>query len=165
MEYPKRKHPRLDNYDYSLPGYYYATIHIRSSQSLLSHIEMNQDGLVVKLTALGMIARNQLLDLENRYLYVKVDKYVVMPTHIHAIFSLSGKEAERPGLTDIICAYKSLTTREVNQKLHTPGTRLFQTSFYETVLRNERSYQECWRYIDENPRKWMLKEDMPEFAP
>ena len=33
---------------------------------------------------------------------------------------------------------------------------MFQTSFYEEVLRNEKAYQECWRYIDENPLKWLL---------
>ena len=57
---------------------------------------------------------------------------------------------------DIVGAYKSLTTRAINQKQNTPGRKQFQTSFFETVLRSERAYQECWRYIDENPLKWLL---------
>ena len=57
---------------------------------------------------------------------------------------------------EVVGAYKSITTRECNRIMGTPGQPLFQTSFYESVLRNEKAYQECWRYIDENPLKWAL---------
>ena len=66
------------------------------------------------------------------------------------------RASPRPTLADIMCAYKSLTTRELNRAFQTPGKKWFQTSFYETVLRNEQAYQECWKYIDDNPMKLML---------
>ncbi len=88
-----------------------------------------------------------------------------MPTHIHVIIRLLPGNGARRGLTDIICAYKSLTTRMVNQKMGMQGAKLFQTSFYETVLRNERAYQKCWQYIDDNPMKWYLNEEQSEFEP
>ena len=88
---------------------------------------------------------------------MKLDKYVIMPTHIHAILTLT--EGGGVTLTGIVGAYKSLMTRVLNQLYGTPGRKRFQTSFYETVLRNEKAYQECWRYIDENPDKWSLKPD------
>ena len=37
--------------------------------------------------------------------------------------------------------------------------KLFQTSFYESVLRNEQAYRECWQYIEENPAKWLLNSE------
>ncbi len=165
MEKPKRKHPRLKNYDYSLPGYYYVTIHTNDSEYRLSTVGRTADPAgeaVLKLTKLGEIAQRQLLELEGRYPCVKIDKFVIMPTHIHAIIQLGDKAAgasPRPTLMEVIQVYKSLTTRLCNQLNQTPGRKLFQTSFYETVLRNERAYQECWRYIDDNSAKWLISPD------
>ena len=164
MDLPKRKHPRLKTYDYSLTGHYYITIHIEKNAPLLSYIERENflGQASVQLTATGKILQEQLYLLEQRFPYVKIDKYVIMPTHIHAIVAF-GKETTgdslRPTLTDVVCAYKSLATREVNRTNQTPGRKLFQISFYETVLRNEKAYQECWQYIDENPIKWLLYKD------
>lgn len=159
-QYPKRKHPRLKCYDYTLPGYYHATIHTTENGPALSKVvpTANPVGAAVILTGLGRIAKQQLLELEQRYGHVKIDKYVIMPNHIHVIIRLTdygyGLEP-RPSLMDVLCAYKSLTTRLCNQALGTPAKKLFQTSFYETVLRTERAYQECWLYIDGNPGKWL----------
>ncbi len=141
MEYSQRKHTRLSYYNYSQPGCYYVTIHVQDASVCLSNIGMEDGQAKVQVTALGALATQQLFDLENRYPFVKIEKYVIMPTHIHSIFQLLPREAMRPGLTDIICTYKSMTTRIGNQALNTPGRKLFQTSFYETVLRNQRAYQ------------------------
>ena len=97
--------------------------------------------------------------LERRYSYVRIDKYVVMPTHMHVIFQLLDGALPRPGLTDIVGVYKSLVTRAVNAVHNTPGRKQFQRSFYETVIRSEKAYQSCWKYIDENPDKWGMQEE------
>ena len=84
-----------------------------------------------------------------------------MPTHIHAIIVLTSETtgaSPRPTLTDIICAYKSLTTRICNQTDNAAGRKIFQTSFYEKVLRSENGYREAWQYIDENPAKLSLQD-------
>lgn len=101
-----------------------------------------------------------LLLLEQRYPYVKSDKYVFMPTHVHVIIRLYDGAIPRPGLNDIVGAYKSLATRAINIVRNTPGQSQFQRSFYETVIRSENAYQSCWRYIDENPEKWGMQEDV-----
>lgn len=162
MGYPQRKHPRLKDYDYSLPGYYYVTVHIQKDGDLLSRIVPGR----VILTPLGKLARQQLLALEERYAYVKIDKYIIMPTHIHAIIILKESGAiKRPDLPRIVGTFKSITTRLYHQMNGTSGRPLFQVSFYEEVLRGERAYQEAWRYIDENPSKWLLHENEDLQAP
>ena len=157
MFFEDRKHPRLKNYDYSLPGYYYVTIHNEKGAPNLSSVRQDTPAqpAQIRLTAWGKVAQQQLWDLENRYPYIKIDKYVIMPTHIHAIVVLLPGPCPRPTLIQIIQAYKSLTTRACNQYFQTPGKRQFQTSFYESVLRNETAYQACWEYIDGNPAKWL----------
>lgn len=164
MEYPKRTHPRLA-YNYSLPGYYYVTIHVQNSAICLSQIHDTVSGADIQLTKLGQIAETQLFELEKRYAYVKILKHVMMPTHIHAIIQLELGDTVRPGLTDIVCAYKSLTTRICNQEGSAAGRKLFQTSFYERILRNENDFQKCWQYIDQNPIKWIMNDHGSEFEP
>ena len=157
MEYANRKYPRLKHYDYRLPGYYYVTIHMsENTQALSSVTQVPEPGCAaIQLTAVGEIAQAQLLELESRYPFVRIDKYVIMPTHIHAIIQLIAGELPRADLPAIVGAYKSLTTIAINKSLHTQGKKWFQRSFYDTVLRNETAYQECWQYIDRNPAKWI----------
>ena len=78
-----------------------------------------------------------------------------MPNHIHAIFLLDAGTAGAsppPTVMDIVCAYKSLTTREC--KKVSPIPKLFQTSFYEHVIRGREEHLEIAKYICENPMGW-----------
>ena len=162
MELPRRKHTRLKEYDYSLPGYYFVTIHLAEETVRLSTVGrgLAPAETVVKLTTAGRLAKEQLLQLEKRYDFLKVDKYVIMPNHIHVIFCFLEEPAgasPRPTLMDVVCAYKSLFTRLWNKADNKPGRKLFQTSFYEHVIRNEAAYLECWNYIEGNPGKWLAQ--------
>ena len=154
---PKRKHPRLKQYDYSTAGAYFITICTHNRRCLLSHIVGR--GLApaeIQHTVYGQIAREQLISLEKRYPSVKIDQYVIMPNHIHAILMLeeSAGASPRPTITDIVCAYKSLTTRAC--KKAQPIDKLFQASFYEHVIRGQKDYNEIAEYIQNNPKQWEL---------
>jgi len=157
MELPKRKLNRLKNYDYSTNGAYFVTICTDNRKSLLSHIYVGQ-GLAPaanKLSIYGKIAEEQLLTLEDRYPTVTIDKYVIMPNHIHVIIWLNNETAGAspcPTLSDVICAFKSLTTRYCKQKHDIP--KIFQTSFHDHIIRDEQDYLKIWEYIDTNPIKW-----------
>ncbi|MBQ8288074.1 MAG: hypothetical protein IJX76_04800 [Clostridia bacterium] len=76
----------------------------------------------MELTEYGKIAEEQLLLIERRYPTVKIEKYVIMPNHIHFILVIANEAAgavvcamrnyhPRPTVMDVVCAYKSLTTR------------------------------------------------------
>ena len=58
----------------------------------------------------------------------------------------------RPTIMDIVCTYKSLTTREC-KKLY-PIKKLFQTSFYDHIIRDKEDYNEIVKYIHKNPMLW-----------
>ena len=109
----------------------------------------------VELTKFGEIAKKQLMSLEERYPCIKIDQYVIMPNHIHIILILQKKAAgasPRPTVMDIICTYKSLTTKECKNIGF--KEKLFQTSFFEHVIRDRRDYDEITKYIYENPIRW-----------
>ena len=154
---PQRKHPRLKEFDYSTPGAYFVTICAQNRRCLFSRIVGR--GLApaeVQLTSLGRIARTQLFSLENRYDHLKIDQFVIMPNHIHAILLLneSAGACSRPTIPDIICAYKSLTTRQSRSSGYTG--KVFQTSFFEHVIRGQSDYDEIAQYILNNPKQWEL---------
>ena len=60
----------------------------------------------------------------------------------------------RPTITDIVCAYKSLTTRECKKRGF--EGKLFQTSFHEHIIRDREDYDEIVKYICDNPMKWQF---------
>ena len=62
----------------------------------------------------------------------------------------------RPTIMDIVCTYKSLTTREC-KKLY-PIKKLFQTSFYDHIIRDKEDYNEIVKYIHKNPMIWRFDE-------
>ena len=112
---PKRKHSRFAHFDYSTAGVYFVTIYTQNRRCLLSRIVGR--GLApaeIQYTAYGQIAKEQLFLLEKQYPSLRIDQYVIMPNHIHAILILneSAGDSQRPTIMDIVCAYKSLSTRE-----------------------------------------------------
>ena len=156
---PNRKHPRLKEYDYSSDNVYFVTICTHNKKQLLSQIVGRGLAPAVELTEYGEVAEQQLLLLEERFPFVKIDNYVIMPNHIHVIFWFKSQAAgasPRPTLMDVVCAYKSLTTLKCKQIK--PINKLFQTSFYEHIVREGRDYEVKSQYIHENPLKWQFDE-------
>ncbi|MBR2432055.1 MAG: transposase, partial [Clostridia bacterium] len=149
-----------ENYDYRA---YFITICTQNRRCLLSRIvgrglapaEIND----VEYTLFGEIAKEQLFLLEKRYSFLTIDQYVIMPNHIHIIMILQNDTAgasPRPTIMDIICTYKSLTTRECKKKGFIE--KLFQTSFHEHIIRTREEYDEIRKYIYENPIRWYYDE-------
>ena len=64
----------------------------------------------IEYTSLGEIAEKQLFLLADRYTYLTIDQYVIMPNHIHAILIQNGETAgasPRPTLTLLFLTEKS----------------------------------------------------------
>ena len=66
------------------------------------------------------------------------------------------EQSPAPTISDILCSWKSVTTKLVNAEMHTPGNVVWQRSFYDHVVRNEDDFRDVWQYIDNNPKKWEL---------
>ena len=151
MELPKRKPTRLPDYDYSSPGSYFVTICTKDRRCILSDISVGADALggpCLQLTDTGKVVDQYVLSMA-RMIGFRVDKYVVMPNHIHMILQVDSgpPRASAPTVSDAVGALKRL----VNRKL---GLNIWQRSFHEHVIRNEHDYREIWEYIDTNPARW-----------
>ena len=149
MELPQRKPLRLESWDYGEDGYYFITICTKDKRNLFGRIVGN--GL--DRSAVGTIAETHLIDLPNHFPLVRLDKYVVMPNHIHAILVIDHRQAERsrpfPTLSTMVGLYKSGVSRAA-------GFPVWQKSFHDHIIRGKEDYRMIWDYIDQNPLKWML---------
>ena len=166
-ELPVRKRIRLKGYDYSNEGYYFITICTHGQQYLLCNVitaNVGQGLCSCCLLEAGKIVKAELFELKKRYNHIRIDKYVIMPNHIHMIIAVERREqSPRPTILDIICTYKSITTKRYNKTLGKTGKTLWQSRYHDHIIRNEAEYQLIWQYIDENPIRWkrtytMLKE-------
>ena len=169
---PKRKSTRLKNFDYSSAGAYFVTICVRDRMQILSEIVRTDlpatnktietavgEGLAppeitVKLKPCGETVKEQLQLIETRFPSVTVEDYVIMPDHIHAVIFLHGKvggASPSPTLDDILCAFKSLTSRNCKQKYGIE--KMFQRSSAEHIVRDREDYETRRKYIYENPKR------------
>ncbi len=160
---PKRKHTRLKDYDYSTPGAYFITICTKDKKPILGEViagdELNKSQM--RLSPIGKIANREISKIESHYDNVKIDKFVVMPNHIHLIVIITERinpfpTSKKFDITNIIGKFKAAVTRNVGKAfMPSAKTFLWQTSFHDHIIRDERDYRKIWEYIDENPVRWM----------
>jgi putative transposase len=55
----------------------------------------------------------------------------------------------------IIRGFKSTVTKQINYVRQTPRHPVWQRSYYEHIIRNEKSYNQISEYIMCNPEKWL----------
>lgn len=95
-----------------------------------------------------------------KYQSVTVDKYVIMPDHIHLLLRFDwdfGTENPSPTLGNVIGWYKYQVAKQANAQTIHSGEKLFQCSYYDHVIRNQQDYDEIWQYIENKPRKWIIE--------
>ncbi len=166
MDLPKRKPTRLKDYDYSTPGVYFITICTKDRENVLSKINVGDDVLDVpknKLTEYGKIVEKEILNIEQHYSNIKVDKYIIMPNHVHMIIIISETEGINPfptikyDISNVIGKFKAAASRSVgNAFMHSGKKEIWQRSFHDHIIRGKEDYLKIWEYIDTNVQKWEL---------
>ena len=149
MELPVRKNIRAKGYDYTSAGYYFVTICVKDRLEMLGKIvgTVALDRPLVELTPIGQCVA-ETIKIANRN-NVRIDKYVVMPNHIHLIVVLDQgtDDRGRSSLQQVVRNIKSFATKRF-------GSPLWQPRFHDHIIRGEAEYQKIWQYIDSNPQRW-----------
>ena len=144
MAYYDRKSTRIPQYDYTSENYYFITICTHNRKCVF--------GSPDRLTSAGKIAFAHIVDIDKHYDHVFIDKFVVMPNHVHAIISI--QNSGNTNLNTVIGQYKSGVTRKIREIC--PEKCVWQRSYHDHVIRNEKQYRKIWEYIDNNPKQWEL---------
>lgn len=144
-----RKVNRLNDYDYSQNGYYFITVCTAKKLKIFGNIVgANCVRPHIELSNIGEIVDSNICKLNDIYDTVFVDKYVVMPNHIHFIIKIIGGRTQfAPTISRVIKQFKGKITKQI-------GFSVWQKSFYDHIIRDENDYLRIWEYIEENPAKW-----------
>ena len=100
-----------------------------------------------------------MLSLKDRFPTLSLESYVIMPNHIHMILVLqndAGGASPSPTISDIVCSFKSLTSRICKEKYNVE--KLFQRSFMDHIIRDREDYRTRTNYIIKNPSNWICDE-------
>jgi putative transposase len=163
---------RLPGFDYSQPGYYFITICTADRAHYFGEIEDSE----MLFTETGAMARQCWEEIPDHFPFVVPDEFVVMPNHVHGIIHISEHEkypdggtqniVSRPpefknkfgpqsqNLASIIRGFKIGVTKFCRQN---DIIFLWQSRYYDHIIRNDSELQRIRNYIVKNPSNW--KED------
>jgi len=157
LEYRTRKSTRLPGFDYNSPGVYYLTVCVKNRARLLSRIVLSKAGGSVQLLPYGQIADRIIRQMDAYYSYLTVDKYVIMPDHIHFLITITDLASANVKSNDpantIIARFIGTFKRFCNKEY---GKNIWQDGSNDHLIRNQQDYNEKWIYIDNNPIKWIV---------
>lgn len=148
-----RKPLRLKSYDYSQTGAYFITICAFGRLPIFGNIKQDSECV---LSTIGKIIDKEILALEHSFTMITVEKYVIMPNHVHMIVMIGERKGNKNlTLGDIICTFKSKTTISANKADRTPGRKIWQYRYHDHIIRTEDDFIRIYKYIQENPAKWI----------
>lgn len=184
---PKRKNLRLPEYDYAQEGMYFVTVCTHDKACLFGDI-VNDEMVLIHG---GKMVERWYNKLEKKFSNIQCDMFVCMPNHIHFIVNIVGADlCVRPDETEpqisdrnisgsgahtgaplqtAVQWFKTMTTNAyihgVKQHEWQPfHGKLWQRNYFERVIRNERELHQIREYIVNNPLKWALDRENPDYA-
>jgi len=167
-----RRSIRLQGYDYRQVGAYFVTVCTHGREPVFGAIADD----AMHLNAYGQIVAEDWAWLADTFSYVDLDACIVMPNHVHGIIviadaaddmrieegalrageggsSTAPTQARLP-LGRIVGAFKTMSTKHVNEWRETPGVTLWQRNYYEHIIRDDDDLQRIREYILTNPARW-----------
>ena len=163
MNLIKRKSTRLPNYDYSQNGAYFVTICTKNRRYLFSEVvgSIHESTAKIKLKPYGRIVDEIINNLSERF-DINIDNYIIMPNHIHMIISIENSSIKRSirestlrnrSTISKVVGYLKMNTSKQVHKIN-PDKDVWQRSYFDHIIRDEKDYLTKWNYIDGNPSKW-----------
>lgn len=173
MRTPPRKYRRnslrLKGFDYSQAGEYFVTICTRERACKLAQVEAGRS----VLSPAGDIVEQTWRWIQEQHEHIELGDFVVMPNHLHGILiireSRRGGSRTAPterrkvkGLGRLIGAFKTVSTKHINEMNNTPGEIFWQRNFYDHIIRDDVDYFFVEQYIRLNPILWDFDVNHPK---
>ena len=161
---PVRKPLRMFHYDYNTPGAYFLTFCTHNRKHFLSHIVgAIHESPEPRLTICGKIVDAVIQNIP-AHLHVTVDRYVIMPNHVHLIAVITEEDVlreiresplqSRSIMSKLIGYIKMNASKAIRQ--HYGDVAVWQRGYRDHVIRNREDYVALAEYIQTNPIRWEL---------
>ena len=163
---PKRKYVRLKSHNYDVPGAYFITVCTQDREQTLSAVGAIHESPAITLKEYGAILEDVIRDIPEHF-GVIVDKYVIMPDHVHFILVITRENAERAIresplrnrsiISNAVGYVKMMSSKRIHSKCNNHDV-IWQRSYYEHIIRDKNDYEKIVEYIHNNPLKWQHKQ-------
>lgn len=177
-KYAKGKKPsmkrRCSLNDYLDRGIYMITIAIEGRRPILGRLAgKTQEEAHVELSAFGERVKTCWMAIPQYYPQIEVVKLCVMPDHIHGVLFVHERMERHLG--HIINGFKTGCRKAARElgviatpKPQSPAYNrhhglLWEENYNDRILRGKGQYQRMLSYLDDNPRRLLIKRHHPEF--
>ena len=115
---PSRKPNRLSSFHYVTDGGYFITVCTQGHRQILSRISGTpEDGCHVELTELGKLVEQTILAVPAHYAGAQVDRYVIMPNHIHLLLVISSAGGRMISAPTVVGSMKRYVSRKLGKPI------------------------------------------------
>ena len=149
------KHLRNKNINYS-KGRFFVTMQVEHNRSILGTIV----GERCILNEMGNAVRNELIALPQKYPELELGDFIVMPNHLHAIFTIMERPTNKKNhLGFLVGRFKGATAfiyskQKCAGKVQNIGEHLWQIDYWEDLISSTDELLHYERYIRNNPKNW-----------
>jgi REP element-mobilizing transposase RayT len=165
---------RLQTWDYGSNASYFITICTKNMKHFFGKVVNGK----MQLSKSGELAHNCWLQIPEHFPIAQLDEFVIMPNHMHGIITINKNDANAVQPQNIAALHDASSTKkwETNkfgpqsQNLAsiirgykigvTKGAKLLHPDwawlprYYESIIRNQKSFDNIRNYIRNNPKKW-----------
>jgi len=156
---------RLQGYNYASVGSYFITICTQGRECLFGKITDGQ----MQMNKFGNIVRSECLKTSTIRPNIELDKFVVMPNHIHGIIVMNnsrrGTACPAPTLEcfgkpvsgsipTIIRSFKSAIMKQINTLCNIRNLSIWQRGYYDHIIRDDIDLNRIRAYIQNNSLMW-----------
>ena len=156
-QHPYRKRLRYQGHDYRGPCCAHVTICTQNRQPLFGTV--TRDGM--NLNDAGKFVDATLLAFNSGTDEIAIDTHIVMPDHVHAVIVLGTNPdvVTEISISDVVQRIKMRVMKSWPNGIRTRGwppydTHLWQRSFHDTLIENDRHLKSTREYILANPARW-----------
>jgi len=163
----QRRSIRLKGYDYGQAGAYFITICTKDRAYLFGKVVDGE----MQVNEMGQIVADTWQWLAIQYKHIELDAWVIMPNHLHGIIvitdeycrggSRTAPTQQRKPIGRLIGAFKTVSTKHINNMRNMPGVPVWQRNYYEHIICNEESLNLIREYIINNPLQWEFDRENP----
>lgn len=126
--------------------------HERFSIALERWLDQGAGSCLLKAPGLAQVVSEALLHFHSERCLQH--SFVVMPNHVHALFTPLGDWQ----LAQLLHSWKSFTAHAIQKHLGQSG-EVWQRDYFDRIIRDRAHFHNCVRYIRKNPLKAKLKPD------
>ena len=164
----QRKSIRLPFECYNEQGLFFVTLCSKNRDELFGEI-IAEDGVLdvpnVTLSRFGKVVEKYIIQMQDFYDNIRIEYFVIMPNHVHMIINVLYDEVNKESIgssgtptptNTVVSCFVSTFKRFCNREI---GENIWQRSFHDHIIRNDKDLDRHVEYIINNPLNWDLDKE------